>query len=151
MDWIKKHYEQALLGLLALAVIGTSVVLFLNAQGFSEKFSEASTAPTINRKLPTLDMAVIDAAKKKLTNPQLWTSANHDGLLLTSPKYVVKDGVLVKWDIGSQWIDTETGKLVPNKWLTDNGLPETDKTVLGQDPDGDGFLNQDEWRNETNP
>jgi hypothetical protein len=152
MDWIKKNYDQALLGFLALAVIAVSVLLFMKTQTFGEKFAEAAAPPTMNRKLPVLDTAVIEAAEKKLTNPQGWTSANHDGLLFTSPKYIVnKSGALEKWAKGAKWEDTETGKLVPNEWLTEHGLPETDETVLAQDPDGDGFLNQDEWRNNTNP
>jgi hypothetical protein len=151
MDWIKKNYDQALLAFLAIAVIAVSVLLFMNTQAFPEKFSEASAPPTMSRKLPVLDTAVIEAAKQKLTNPQTWTSSNHDNLLFTSPKYIVRNNTLIKWTTGEQWEDTETGTLVPNKWITDNGLAETDPGVLGQDPDGDGFLNQDEWRNNTNP
>jgi hypothetical protein len=154
MDWIKKNYEQALLALLALAVIATSVILFLNSQSFAEKFSDAASSPNINRKLPVLDTEVIESAKKKLESPKLWTSTNHEGLVFTSTKYTVDPGpppALKPWKGGAQWTDSETGKPIPNEWFPKYGLPETDEAVVGQDPDQDGFLNEDEWRYDTDP
>jgi hypothetical protein len=151
MDWIKKNYDQALLGLLAIALIGVSVLLFLNTQSFGEKFSDAMAAPSMNRKLPVLDTAVIESAKKKLEKPQTWSSSNHEGLLFTSTKYTVENNMLKPWKGGAQWTDSQTGKPIPNEWFEKYGLPETDEAVVGQDPDGDGFLNEDEWRNDTDP
>ena len=47
--------------------------------------------------------------------------------------------------------DRVTGKPIPNKFWVKNNLPLFDPEVQLQDPDGDGFLNEDEWRHETNP
>jgi hypothetical protein len=40
---------------------------------------------------------------------------------------------------------------VPNEWLEQFSLPIADADVLGQDADGDGFTNLDEWQGHTNP
>ncbi len=47
--------------------------------------------------------------------------------------------------------DRVTGKPIPNMFWTKNNLPILEPDVQLQDPDGDGFLNEDEWRHETNP
>jgi hypothetical protein len=47
--------------------------------------------------------------------------------------------------------DSVTGAVIPNSWFLDNGLPVRDPTVAFQDPDGDGFTNEDEWRGNTDP
>ena len=49
MDWIKKNYDKFVLGLLALLLIGVSVVLFLNSQKFADNFSEAAASPNKSR------------------------------------------------------------------------------------------------------
>jgi hypothetical protein len=151
MDWIKKNYDKAILGLLALALIGVSALLFLNTQSFGEKFSDAMTAPNKSKKIPEVETALIDAARQQLTSPKLWNSRNHDGLLFTGSKYYVKDGQLVSPKGSAIWHHLETGEPIPNEKLAQYGLPETSKEVLYEDPDGDGFMNQDEIRFETDP
>ncbi|MEA3209277.1 MAG: hypothetical protein QOE70_2334 [Chthoniobacter sp.] len=42
--------------------------------------------------------------------------------------------------------DSLTGKPIPTTFFTSNNLPLFDRNVLKQDPDGDGFTNEDEWR-----
>src|SRR5215204_1308106 len=95
MDWIKKNYEKAILGLLSLALIGVSVFLYLNTQAFGEKFSEGMAPPSKSKKIPEVDTAAIETARQELTAPKVWASRNHEGLLFTSARYTVKDGALV--------------------------------------------------------
>ena len=54
---------------------------------------------------------------------------------------------------GESWVisDRVTGKHIPNVFWVRNKLPILDPTVSVQDPDGDGFLNEDEWRHGTDP
>jgi hypothetical protein len=47
--------------------------------------------------------------------------------------------------------DRVTGKSIPNRWFLMHDLPLLDPNVQLQDPDGDGFLNEDEWRHQTDP
>jgi hypothetical protein len=151
MDWIKKNYDQFLLAVLALALLVAAVLLVLKAQSFGERFAGALSVPTKSKDIPALDQGVIQAAKDQANKPALWISKNHDELLFTSAKYTVKNGVLVPWKGSSIWIDYLTGRPVPTEWISKYGLPETDARVLEQDADADGFLNADEWRENTDP
>ncbi len=40
---------------------------------------------------------------------------------------------------------------LPNKWISDNRLLVSDKDLLTQDPDGDGFTNLEEYRGGSDP
>jgi hypothetical protein len=151
MDWIKKNPAQFALALFALGLIGVAAMLFLNTESFAERFSAAQAAPNKSRKLPELDTGVIDEAKRQLNTPKQWASAVHKGLLFTSEKYTLRNSRLEKWEGGKTWAHSVTGELVENEWFPKYGLPETDSGVLGQDPDGDGFLNEDEWLGKTDP
>jgi hypothetical protein len=151
MDWIKKNYDQGLLALLAFALIGISALLFLNANNFKEKFADAAAVPTLNRKLPELDTAAIEATKQKLDAPKLWSSGNHQNLLFTSEPYIVENGQLKPIRGGAFLHHTETGEEIPNEWWKQYGISVTGESILTEDPDGDGFVNQDEWKFNTDP
>ena len=47
--------------------------------------------------------------------------------------------------------DSLTGQAIPDAWFLENGLPLDDPNVPMQDPDKDGFTNEDEWRGHTDP
>jgi hypothetical protein len=153
MDWIKKNYDKFVLGLLALLLIGISVVLFLNSQKFADNFSEAAASPNKSRKIPELDTSVIGAARQSLKSPNLWTSTNHSSLLFTSELYYLKDGLLKKPTDDSLYTHSRMAApagLIPNIWFLQNRLG-LGAGVQFQDPDGDGFPNEDEWLYKTDP
>ena len=52
---------------------------------------------------------------------------------------------------GAIHTDSLTGKKIPNMWFMSNHLPLLDQTTPQQDPDKDGFNNEDEWRAGTDP
>ena len=162
MDWIKKHYDQFALALLALVLLVFSVILILRAQSFGSRFS-AATATAIQRdKVPPLVLDQVEEAKVVLDNPPQWnesesrkqgTTEEKRGSLFVSDRYVIsKDTKTPKKPIGEKfYADTLTGKDIDNSWFIDNNLPLLDPAVPLQDPDGDGFLNEDEWRAGTDP
>jgi hypothetical protein len=143
MDWIKKNYDKFFLAVSAVVLIGVAAMLFLSAGAFGEKFAEVMTAPPKSDKIPEVDTARITEAKKSFDNPVQWTSEVHEGLLFTSESYVVKDGKLVKIKQGFI-THSRTGETIENKWLIQYGLSAVDRTIGLQDPDGDGFLTEDE-------
>jgi len=51
----------------------------------------------------------------------------------------------------SRYKDSLTGREIPDAWFRQNGLPLDGPEVLMQDPDQDGFTNEDEWRGQTDP
>jgi hypothetical protein len=144
MDWIKTNYDRFILALFAVALIGVSVMLFLSTQKFGDKFAEVMTSPPKNNKIPEVDTAKVTEARKSFDQPLIWKSANHGRLVFTSERYVVKNGQLEKIEGGNLQHSRIEGKRIANTWLIQFGLSPVDPNVGVQDPDGDGFLTEDE-------
>lgn len=158
MDWIKKRPDQFTLALFALALLGMGVLLYQNVSNFGDQFAEALATPNKNNQIPEVNTAKLDEARQEFEKPTLWTprkdgeNFRHSGLLFTSELYYVnKQGAIVKPGNDSLYNDSLTDKPIPNRWFLSNSLPLLDPNVRFQDPDGDGFLNEDEWRHDTDP
>ena len=162
MDWIKKHYDQFALALLALALLALSVMLILRAQGFGSTFAAATATAIPHDNVPQVPLDAIDKAKDALEHPPQWAEADSQdnpptapkkrGSLFVSDPYVIGEGNLpMKPAAGAIHTDSLTGKKIPNMWFMSNHLPLLDQTTPQQDPDKDGFNNEDEWRAGTDP
>lgn len=156
MDWIKKNYDQFTLAIAAVALIGTGAMVFSNLNSFGDQFAEALATPNKNNQIQEVNTGVIGEARERFNKPTVWTPRKngedllHSGLLFTSELYYVKDK-LEKPGQGSLYNDSATGTPIPNKWFISNALPLLDPSVVFQDPDQDGFLNEDEFRANTDP
>jgi hypothetical protein len=154
MNWIKKRYDQFLLALLVIGLIACAVLILLQVQSFGGRFAEALAIVPPSDKVPPVELK-IDDAKAKLEKPPVWSVGTKDqprGSLFVADLYIIgEDGNPQKPDNGSLWTDSLTGKHIPNKWFLDNNLPLLEPTVTLQDADKDGFLNEDEWREQTDP
>ena len=158
MDWIKKHYEQFALALLAAALLAMSVMLMLRAQGFGSTFAAATATAIPHDKVEPFSLDRVEKAKEILENPPQWAEAeSHDGetpgskkrgSLFVSEPYVISQKDQKPRKPGNEYFykDTLTGKPMPNIWFMANRLPLMDTTVPLQDADKDGFNNEDEWR-----
>jgi hypothetical protein len=151
MDWIKKNYDQFILALLALALLAASVMLVLKIQSFGEQFAGAQSMPVKSNEIPAVDQEVIKVAQRQVESPVTWKSETHSGLLFTSERVYPVNGVLKKPDEDELYAHSRTGEKMKNKWYLDFGLPVLDPSVPFQDPDGDGFLNENEWLHKTDP
>jgi hypothetical protein len=158
MNWIKKRYDQFLLALFTIALLACAVFIFLRVQSFGEKFSDAVATVAPNNKVPPVKLDEIDAAKEKLQNPPAWTYPTDSkgkptrGSLFIAEHYIINDaGVPEKPDSTQLYADTLTGQKIPSEWFMKYGLPLLDPKVPFQDPDKDGFTNEDEWREGTDP
>ena len=163
MDWIKKHYDQFALALLAVALLALSVMLILRAQGFGSTFATATATAVPRDKVPPVVLDRVDEAKKALESPPKWaeeeshSTGGEDkkkrGQLFVSDLYVIsKETNTPKKPSGEAFYkDSLTGKDIPNIWVMNNRLPLLDPAVPLQDPDKDGFVNEDEWRAGTDP
>ena len=156
MDWIKNRYDQVALAVVALLLITFSAMLALNSQSFGEKFTDALAPVVPNEKIPPLVLDRVDEAKAMLEKPASWVIESKEpktrGSLFVSERYIIgPEGVPKKPKEGSLYTDSLTGKPIPNTWFLDNNLPLLDPTVTQQDPDKDGFTNEDEWRESTDP
>jgi hypothetical protein len=158
MNWIKKRYDQFLLALLTAALLACAVMIFLHVQSFGDKFSEALATVPQNNKVPPVVLDKIEEAKKKLETPPTWGGTQDKdgeptrGSLFIAEHYIVSEaGVPQKPASGSLYKDSLTGEAIPNKWFMTNNLPLLDPKVPFQDPDKDGFTNEDEFRGKALP
>jgi hypothetical protein len=154
MSWIKKRYDQFVLVLAALALLGLSGMLALRAKNFSENFAAAQTTVVPGDKIPELDLSAVKKAEAQVAQPVKWEPAKDTNkFVFAADRYIIdattslpkrpKDTPLYK--------DSLTGKDIPSSYFLDNGLALLDPGVPKQDPDKDGFTNEDEWRGDRAP
>ncbi len=157
MNWIKKRYDQFLLGLVTVALLAFAVTILLKTGSFSDKFAEAAATVPPNNKIPPLKLDEVERGKAGLEKPPAWTletdyEKGSRGSLFVSQPYIVGPAGVPKKPIGeSLHNDTLTGKPIPNRWFMERNLSPLDANAALQDPDQDGFSNEDEWRADTDP
>lgn len=143
MEWIKRNYDQFILGIVALVLVGLSGLLIKSAMDFQDIFAGIRGEVFHNNNVPPVDTAMLKDAQTSLQNPAQWELKDTQGSLFISIPYIAQ---------GDDLIDprkslTKLHPPVPNKWIIDHGLDILDNNVLNEDPDGDGFSNLDEWTN----
>ncbi len=154
MDWIKKRYDQFLLALAAVVLLAFSVLIILKKGDFSSKFTDALATVPVNSKIPPLILDRVEEAKTILEKPPVWTIDSKEprtrGSLFVSELYILDKETSTPKPPGKGAMRTDslTSKPIPNQWFIDNNLPLLEANVASQDPDKDGFLNEDEWRAE---
>lgn len=152
MDWVKKNPHNLALAILALGLLVASALVLMQTQSFADKFAEVNLAPMEGTNIPPVDAAPIEAAQKELTTPATWNpDVKTNGPMFVSEKFILENGTPVKPTKGAIYTDTVSKQPILNEWFLNAGLPLLDPTVPKQDPDKDGFFNEDEWRHNTNP
>ncbi|RYD69146.1 MAG: hypothetical protein EOP84_29010, partial [Verrucomicrobiaceae bacterium] len=153
MEWIKKNPHQLALAVCSAGLIGASAYVLLQSQSVPQKLATSaqhllSVQPKDN--VPTLEMQTIQEASKDLQTPERWTIGTDNGApLFISKLYLVRDGKVIS--PGQGVVQTRHGD-IPNDWFLSNELNPFDPSVAKQDPDKDGFPNEDEWKyGQTNP
>lgn len=154
MDWVKKHYDLAILGLAA-------IILALNA-GLVTMRSNASAeavpippAPPRNDSFQAPDTESISKSLAIASEPARWTpdlTAIKQGSLFVSRTYLLgknEDGT-------TKLVDPVEGgenlhPPITNAWLIQYGLDYSDAAIKEKDNDADGFTNLEEFNAETNP
>ena len=145
MDWLRIHYDRAAVFTAALFLIFCSVFIYLSAAGFSERFDLVQNLPPPNNQIPAGKAPEIIEAMQKFQGPGQWTVRSRSGLFVPEKHFIGANGEPATLQ------DNLLHPPVPNDWLEEFGLPMTEADVLTQDPDGDGFINLDEWQGQTNP
>ena len=145
MDWIKKHYDRALLGVAALALMACSGWVAWQAMSFPEGFSERNSNKKPDNTVTPPDTTAVDAAAALATTPRSWSP--HEGSLFVSRPYVLKEEKLVDPLEG----DADLHPPVKNAWLIKFNLDYADPEVKNEDPDKDKFSNLEEFLSGTDP
>ncbi len=145
MDWLKKHYDAAILILLSLLMVALAVGFFLSASNFSQAFAERNSSKAPDHRLPAPPLEPIQRALKSMADLPTW--AGHEGSLFVSRIYILKDGALFDPIDGDEPLHPP----VENSWLLKYDLDYSRTDILETDPDGDGFTVLEEWKAKTDP
>ncbi len=145
MDILKQHSEKFILLGAAIILLASSVMIFLNLSSFNTSLNSLSDQSGEKNPPPELTIELLGNAQDMAAEPAQW-EANRP--LFVSRPYVLIDGRPVSVEDDDTVVFHEP---VPNKWFRDNQLDILDTGILQRDPDGDGFINLDEWQGGTDP
>ena len=146
MDWIKKHYERALLGAFALVLIACSGLLSWQALSFPGNFSERNSKKNPDNTIAAPSISSVDAAASLASDPRSWSP--HEGSLFVSRPYVLKDDkIFDPIEGGGEPLHPP----ITNAWLVKYNLDYGNPNVANEDPDKDGFTNLEEFLAGTDP
>ena len=143
-SFFSKNYHLVLLGVAALAVVGSVVYLFLQSGDLK---TSLSPVPTPSAKSDSAAGTNALAALDHLTNPILWTPRTNGASPLVSRPYILKEGRLIDPMAGNEPLYPP----VPNQWLVDHQLDYSDMGILEKDPLGKGFTVLQEYQAGTDP
>jgi hypothetical protein len=153
MDWIKKHYERALVVVCGVIALLGSGWLIISATSFPSQFVLSTVTP--GTRLESLSDDLVTAAIRQLTGAEPWVRpkvGQHKTIPVSAstPFVVMHDKPSEPFDMMAD----DAPKLrdpIENWWLVENDLDYTTTEVKQSDPDRDGFTNLDEWEGKTNP
>ena len=145
MNWLRAHYDRALVLAAALFLLSSGVLIIRGAFQFNEHFLALQTISTPNPARPAARAIEIERAAEKLRRPPQWAFSGRSGLFVPERHFIGAN------NLPTTLQNTEVHPPVPNEWLEQFGLPIAEADVLSQDPDRDGFNNLEEWHDHTNP
>src|ERR1044072_2652948 len=145
MDWVREHYERALVIAAALVLFLCSVFIFRDAVRFGSDLSMMPPAPALKSASPLAKAQELEAAIEKLHQPPQWTFGDRSGLFVPEKHFIGANGLPATLQT------TEVHPPVPKQWLEQFSLPIAHEDLLHQGPDADGFNNLDEGAGHTNP
>jgi hypothetical protein len=159
MDWIKKNPHLFSLALLATVLLAAGGLVINNALHFPENFAALQENIPPGTKLAALDLTPIEEGLQNFQKPAIWVGQRGEGnqelSLFVPEKYIIDAQTNMPKQVGGEGVafykDSLTKAWIPNKWFLDNKLPLSNSKVQFEDPDRDGFLNEDEWRGEQLP
>jgi hypothetical protein len=148
MDWVKKHYDIALLALATLVLVANAALVLQKSTAIGDSFS-IPRAPEPSNEFTSPDLAVIASANTAASAPATWShnaTSESQGSLFASRTYI-----LGKDDDGSlRLVDPVEGgenlhPPITNAWLILHKLDYSDSGIKERDNDNDGFTNLEEF------
>jgi hypothetical protein len=148
MDWVKKHYDLAILALATLLLAANAA--WIATKPGLEIEGIPTTPPQRNDQFEEPNLQAIQDASAAAAAPSRWQpdmKSKTQGSLFVSRKYLLKEGKLLDPIEGGENLHPP----VPNAWFEENELDLSNNNILKLDPDGDGFSNLEEFNAKTNP
>tara|TARA_R110002096_G_scaffold91625_11_gene207318 strand:+ start:937 stop:1947 length:1011 start_codon:yes stop_codon:yes gene_type:complete len=153
-NWLEHNYEKVVISVVALICLIFGVKTILSATSFSETFVLTSPAPKSQ-------MPEDESFKMKLSSAILNGSSSWKDQEINIAPGADKEVTLLR----SVWIIEHNGKLfdlsnpeeemlrppIENTWLIEHKVDFLSRSVLEDDPDGDGYSNLEEWASKTIP
>jgi hypothetical protein len=135
MDWLKKNYDLALLGLASLAVAASAALFALGGPGDSDQPTLPPMPQRPDAQAPASPVETVRQATALLesaptTAPKNQSEAELRGSPFVSRPYLLKEGKLIDPMEGKEPLYPP----VPNQWLIDHKLDYTDMNILERDP-----------------
>jgi hypothetical protein len=147
MDWVKKHYDLAILSLATL-LLAANAAWIATRPGLE---IDLPPSPQRTDKFDEPNLQAIQDASAAASAPAKWQpdTTGSKGSLFVSRKYLLKDGKLLDPIEGGENLHPP----IPNAWFVENDLDLSNNNILKLDPDGDGFSNLEEFNAtpKTNP
>lgn len=143
MDWIKKHYDLALLGVATLVLV-VNAALVIKAIRSDDPGLISFPPVSTNNTLPDVQANKLETARSAAINPTEWISPGKDtnrGFILVSRTYLLNEGKLLDPIEGKENLHHP----ITNAWLFEHKLDITDTDIKSTDSDGDGFTNLEEF------
>ena len=142
---MKKHYERALLGAFAFALIACSGWITWQALSFPENFAGRNSNKQRDNTITPPDAKSVDAASALASNPRSWSP--HEGSLFVSRPYVLRDEKIYDPLEGGEPLHPP----ITNAWLVKYNLDYGNSNIKNEDPDKDRFTNLEEFLAGTDP
>ncbi len=148
MDWVKKHYDLAILAVATLCLVSNAVWIAIRPTQI--EIEGMAPHPPRTNQFDEPNQKAIQDGNAAASEPAKWqpdTTGKKQGSLFVSRKYLLKAGKLLDPIEGGEKLHPP----VPNQWLEDNGLDLSNNDILKLDADGDGFTNLEEFEAKTSP
>ena len=145
MEWIKIHFEKVILGVLALILLVSVIMLYTDSRAFFEVFSHRNAAQLQNNAIPPFPIEAVRQGIANNDKPASWVL--HEGSLFVSRPYILRDGQLIDLMNSTEMVHPP----VPNDWLVKHNLDYSDPNLLNTDPNHTGFTVLEDWMAGTDP
>jgi hypothetical protein len=132
-------------------VLAGSGFIVKSAHDFDQKFEVVRQPVQKGTKVDLVEQTPIEDATKELQNPAKWTVPKAGSSLFVSEAYMVENGELKRPEGGTAQTQSRTKDPIPNQWFFENKMSPFKTGVNREDPDGDGFWNEEEWIYKTDP
>lgn len=150
MSFLQKHAHWLGLFALTLASMGGTYWLSTDSSSLPSALAQLRPASVKNKEVASLDLANLNQASELITTPSLWKT-EYSTLLFVSEHYILEEGQPKRPKEGSIHAHSQTRQPIPNSWFIQNKLSLFSARVPLEDPDGDGFPNEEEWLAKTDP
>ena len=150
MNWFKKHYDLAILGLATGLLAASAGWIVWMATTPGEEFAGIAPQPPRNDEIEAPDLSRIQSGLAASKAPSRWVpdiAGDKQGSLFVSRHYLLIGGKLLDPIEGGEDLHPP----IPNAWLIQNNLDYANTRIKDLDVDGDGFNNLEEFKAKTNP